>query len=161
MTKGNINLAETTLRVSKIKDGTVIDHITAGHALEVLKILKIRDNVKGIVTVGMNVPSKTFGLKDMVKIEGRELKSTEVDKIALLAPHASINIIRNYNVVDKQLVRLPKIIRETIKCANPACISNSKEPVKSTFYVENEEPLRLRCHYCGYIMEKQDIPKQF
>lgn len=156
-----ISLSETTLRVSKIKDGTVIDHITGGHALEVLKILGITDHVECVVTVGMNVPSKTLGLKDMVKIEGRELKSEEVDKIALLAPHASINIIRNYKVVDKQLVRLPKIIKETIKCANPACISNSKEPVKSTFYVENEEPLRLRCHYCGYIMEKQDIPKQF
>jgi len=154
-------LAETTLRVSKIKDGTVIDHITAGHALEVLQILGVTSQVKGVVTVGMNVPSKTLGLKDMVKIEGRELKSEEVDKIALLAPHASINIIRDYEVVDKQLVRLPKVIRDTVKCANPACISNSKEPVKSTFYVENEEPLQLRCHYCGYIMEKQDIPKQF
>ena len=154
-------MSETTLRVSKIKDGTVIDHIIAGHALEVLKILAITDNVKGIVTVGMNVPSKTLGLKDMVKIEGRELESEEVDKIALLAPHASINIIRNYKVVDKQLVQLPNKIREIVKCANPACISNSKEPVKSTFYVDNKEPLRLRCHYCGYIMEKQDIPKQF
>ena len=156
-----IDLSETTLRVSKIKDGTVIDHITAGHALEVLKILGITDYVKGVVTVGMNVPSRTLGLKDMVKIEGRELKSEEVDKIALLAPHASINIIRDYNVVEKQLVRLPKVIRETVKCMNPSCVSNSKEPVKSTFYVDNEEPLRLRCHYCGYIMEKQDIPKQF
>jgi aspartate carbamoyltransferase regulatory subunit len=139
----------------------VIDHITAGHALNVLKILGITDHVSGVVTVGMNVPSKTLGLKDMVKIEGRELKSEEVDKIALLAPHASINIIRNYKVVDKQRVKLPQIIREAVKCANPACISNSKEPVKSTFYVDSEEPLRLRCHYCGYIMEKQDIPKQF
>ena len=139
----------------------MIDQITAGHALDVLKILGITSRVNGIVTVAMNVPSKTLGLKDMVKIEGRELKSKEVDKIALLAPHASINIIRNYEVVDKQLVRLPKVIRETVKCANPACISNSKEPVKPTFYVDKEEPLRLRCHYCGYIMEKQDIPKQF
>ncbi len=154
-------MSETTLRVSKIKDGTVIDHITAGHALNVLKILGITDHVSGIVTVGMNVPSKTLGLKDMVKIEGRELKSEEVDKIALLAPHASINIIRNYEVVDKQRVSLPHIIQEAVKCANPACISNSKEPVKSTFYVDNKEPLRLRCHYCGYIMENQDIPKQF
>ncbi len=156
-----MKLAETTLRVSKIKDGTVIDHITAGHALDVLKIVGITGRVNGIVTVAMNVPSKTLGLKDMVKIEGRELKSQEVDKIALLAPHASINIIRNYEVVDKQLVKLPNVIRESIKCANPACISNSKEPVKPTFYVDKKEPLRLRCHYCGYIMERQDIPKQF
>jgi aspartate carbamoyltransferase regulatory subunit len=154
-------LSETTLRVSKIKDGTVIDHITAGHALDVLKILDITGRVNGVVTVGINVPSKTLGFKDMVKIEGRELKSEEVDKIALLAPHASINIIRDYKVIDKQLVKLPNTILETVKCANPACVSNSKEPVKSKFYVESEEPLRLRCHYCGHIMEKQDIPKLF
>jgi aspartate carbamoyltransferase regulatory subunit len=159
--EGRVNLSETTLRVSKIKDGTVIDHIAAGHALNMLKILGITDHVSGVVTVGMNVPSKTLGLKDMVKIEGRELKSEEVDKIALLAPHASINIIRNYKVVDKQRVRLPNIIHEAVKCANPVCISNSKEPVKSTFYVESKEPLRLRCHYCGYILEKEEIPKQF
>jgi aspartate carbamoyltransferase regulatory subunit len=154
-------LAETTLRVSKIKDGTVIDHITSGHALDVIKILGITDSVNGIVTVAMNVPSETFGLKDMVKIEGRELKSSEVDKIALLAPHASINIIRDYAVVDKQLVRLPEVIRETVKCVNPACISNSNEPVKSTFYVEAKGPLQLKCHYCGFILEKQDVSKQF
>ncbi|MEJ2281620.1 MAG: aspartate carbamoyltransferase regulatory subunit [Candidatus Bathyarchaeota archaeon] len=154
-------MSETTLRVSKIKDGTVIDHITAGHALDVLRILGITGHVNGVVTVGINVPSKTLGFKDMVKIEGRELKSEEVDKIALLAPHASINIIRNYKVIDKQLVKLPNMILETVKCANPACVSNSKEPVKSKFYVESEEPLRLRCHYCGHIMEKQDIPKLF
>ncbi|MEJ2242662.1 MAG: aspartate carbamoyltransferase regulatory subunit [Candidatus Bathyarchaeota archaeon] len=154
-------MSETTLRVSKIKDGTVIDHITAGHALDVLRILGITGHVNGVVTVGINVPSKTLGFKDMVKIEGRELKSEEVDKIALLAPHASINIIRDYKVIDKQLVKLPNMILETVKCANPACVSNSKEPVKSKFYVESEEPLRLRCHYCGHIMEKQDIPKLF
>ena len=154
-------MTQKTLRVSKIKDGTVIDHITGGHALDIIKILGITGRVDGVVTVAMNVPSKTLGVKDMVKIEGRELKSEEVDKIALLAPHATINIIRNYKVAEKQRVKLPNIIREIVKCANPACISNSKEPVQPTFYVENEEPLRLRCHYCGHIMEKQDVLKQF
>jgi len=156
-----IKVAKKTLRVSKIKDGTVIDHITGGHALDVIKILGITGRVNGVVTVAMNVPSKTLDMKDMVKIEGRELKSEEVDKIALLAPHATINIVRNYKVTEKQRVKLPNIIRGIVKCANPACISNSKEPVQPTFYVDNEEPLRLRCHYCGYIMEKQDILKQF
>lgn len=154
-------MSRKTLRVSKIKNGTVIDHITGGHALDVIKILGITGRVDGVVTVAINVPSKKLDAKDMVKIEGRELKSEEVDKIALLAPHATINIVRNYKVVDKQRVKLPNIIRGIVKCANPACISNSKEPVQPTFYVESEEPLRLRCHYCGYIMEKQDVLKQF
>ena len=156
-----VSLTKRTLRVSKIKDGTVIDHITGGHALDVIKILGVTGRVNGVVTVAMNVPSKALGMKDMVKIEGRELKSEEVDKIALLAPHASINIVRNYKVVEKQRVKLPSIIRGIVECANPVCISNSKEPVQPTFYVDSEEPLRLRCHYCGYIMEKQDILKQF
>jgi aspartate carbamoyltransferase regulatory subunit len=154
-------MTKKTLRVSKIKDGTVIDHITGGHALDVIKILGVTGRVNGVVTVAMNIPSKALGMKDMVKIEGRELKSEEVDKIALLAPHASINIVRKYKVVEKQRVKLPSIIRGIVECANPVCISNSKEPVQPTFYVDREEPLRLRCHYCGYIMEKQDILKQF
>jgi len=154
-------MARKTLRVSKIKEGTVIDHITSGHALDVIKILGITGRSEGAVTVAMNVPSKRLGMKDMVKVEGRELNSKEVDKIALLAPHATINIIRDYKVAEKERVKLPKVIRGIVKCANPACISNSKEPVQPTFYVEKGDPLRLRCHYCGYIMEKQDVLKQF
>ena len=154
-------MAKKTLRVSKIKSGTVIDHITSGHALDVIKIMGITGRTGGVVTVAMNIPSKKLGGKDMVKVEGRELKSEEVDKIALLAPHATINIIRDYKAVEKQRVKLPSVIRGIVKCANPACVSNSDEPIQSTFYVEREEPLRLKCHYCGYIMEKQDVLKQF
>jgi len=151
----------TMLYVSKIKDGTVIDHITGGHALDVIKILGITGKERRIITIAINVPSKRFKVKDIVKIEGRELKPEEVHKIALLAPHATINIIRNYNVVEKQRVKLPNIIEGIVKCANPACISNSNEPVQSKFYVKSEEPLILKCHYCGYIMEKSDVLKQF
>jgi aspartate carbamoyltransferase regulatory subunit len=154
-------MAEKTLRVTKIRDGTVIDHITSGHALDVVKIMGITGRTGGVVTVAMNVPSKNLGVKDMVKVEGRELNSKEVDKIALLAPHATINIVRDYKVVEKQRVKLPSAIRGTVKCANPACVSNSSEPIQPTFYVESEEPLRLKCHYCGHIMEKQDVLKQF
>jgi aspartate carbamoyltransferase regulatory subunit len=154
-------MAEKTLRVSKIKNGTVIDHVTNGHALDVVKILGITGRTGGVVTVAMNIPSKKLGAKDMVKVEGRELKTEEVDKIALLAPHATINIIRNYKAVEKQRVKLPSVIQGIVKCANPACVSNSDEPIQPKFYVERQEPLRLKCHYCGYIMEKQDVLKQF
>jgi aspartate carbamoyltransferase regulatory subunit len=154
-------MAEKTLRVSKIKNGTVIDHVTNGHALDVVKILGITGRTGGVVTVAMNIPSKKLGAKDMVKVEGRELKTEEVDKIALLAPHATINIIRNYKAVEKQRVKLPSVIQGIVKCANPACVSNSDEPIQPTFYVERQEPLRLKCHYCGYIMEKQDVLEQF
>lgn len=154
-------MAKKTLRVSKIKDGTVIDHIASGHALDVAKILGITGRRAGVVTIAMNVPSKRLRHKDMVKIEGRFLATSEVDKIALLAPHASINIVKDYKVVEKQRVKLPDLIRGIVKCDNPACVSNSNEPVQSRFYVEKEEPLRLKCHYCGHIMEKEDVLKQF
>jgi aspartate carbamoyltransferase regulatory subunit len=154
-------LDSKTLRVSKIKNGTVIDHISSGHALDVIKILGITGSREGVVTIAMNVPSKRLGTKDIVKIEGRELNPQEVDKIALVAPHATINIIRGYKVVEKKNVELPMMIRNIIKCTNPACISNSNEPVQPKFYVETEEPLSVKCHYCGYLMEKQDILKQF
>jgi aspartate carbamoyltransferase regulatory subunit len=154
-------VSETELRVSKIKDGTVIDHITGGHALDVVKILGITGREKRVITIAINVPSKRFKAKDIVKVEGRELNPQEVHKIALLAPHASINIIRDYKVVEKQRVHLPKTIDDIIKCANPACISNSNEPVVGKFYVNSDEPLRLKCHYCGYIMEKSEVLQQF
>jgi aspartate carbamoyltransferase regulatory subunit len=150
-----------TLLVSKIKDGTVIDHITGGHALDVVRILGITGRTNGTVLIAMHVPSKQLESKDIVKIEDRELKQEEVDKIALLAPHASINIIREYKVTDKKRVKLPDTIHGTVKCGNPTCVSNSNEPVQSKFYVKSREPLVIRCHYCSYIMEKQDILNQF
>lgn len=161
MVKEKYPLSETELRVSKIKDGTVIDHISGGHALDVVKILGITGKEKKVITIAINVPSKRFKTKDIVKIEGRELNPQEVHKIALLAPHATINIVRNYNVIKKQRVKLPKTIEKILKCANPACISNSNEPVQTKFYVESEEPLLLKCHYCGFIMEKKDVLEQF
>ena len=154
-------MSETELHVSKIRNGTVIDHITSGHALDVVKILRITGREKKVITIAINVPSKRFKKKDIVKIEGRELNPQEVHKIALLAPHATINIVRDYKVMEKQRVKLPKVIEDIIKCSNPACISNSNEPVQSKFYVESEDPLILKCHYCSYIMEKKNVLQQF
>jgi aspartate carbamoyltransferase regulatory subunit len=154
-------MSDTELRVSKIRNGTVIDHITSGHALDVVRILGITGKEEGPITIAINVPSKQFKRKDIVKIEGRELKPQEVHRIALIAPHASINIIRDYKVAKKEEVKLPKTIDNIIKCANPACISNSNEPVKPKFYVDCDEPLSLKCHYCGYIIEKKDVLQQF
>jgi aspartate carbamoyltransferase regulatory subunit len=145
------------LRVSKIKDGTVIDHIRGGHALDVVKILGITGKEKRVMTIAINVPSKRFGVKDIVKIEGKALNSQEVNRIALVAPHASINIIRKYAVVEKLEVKLPESIEGIVKCANPCCISNAEEPVVSKFYIKSDEPLMLKCHYCGLTIEQIDV----
>ena len=149
------------VRVSKIKDGTVIDHISGGYALDVVKILGITGHESQVVTIAINVPSKRFRAKDIVKIEGRALSRQEVNRIALVAPRASINIIRNYVVVEKQEVKLPNAIEDIVKCINPTCISNSNEPIVAKFTVESEDPLMLKCHYCGYVLQKTDVLRQF
>jgi aspartate carbamoyltransferase regulatory subunit len=110
-----------------------------------------------VLTIAINVPSKRFGVKDIMKIEGKALNSQEVNRIALVAPHASINIIHDYLVVKKLEVKLPKAIEGIVKCPNPCCISNSDEPVVSKFYIKTEEPLILKCHYCGVTLEQADV----
>ncbi|MFH1328438.1 MAG: aspartate carbamoyltransferase regulatory subunit [Candidatus Bathyarchaeota archaeon] len=149
------------LRVRKIKDGTVLDHIAAGNALAVLRILGISGREENVVSILINVPSKRLKKKDVVKIEGREISPMEVDEIALIAPHATINIIRDFKLVNKKKVRLPRIVKEIIKCPRSACITNSREPVKPVFCIDSEDPLLLRCYYCEYVMEKEDIIQQF
>src|SRR5438876_804926 len=126
----------------------------------VLKILGIDGREGHIVSVAMNVISKKQNKKDIVKVENRELKPGEVDKIALIAPSATISIIRDYEVAEKTRVKLPDSIRGIVRCSNPACVSNA-EPVEPRFSVERQDPLRLRCYYCVRIMEKTDVLKQF
>jgi aspartate carbamoyltransferase regulatory subunit len=150
-------MSDRELRVSKIKDGTVIDHIRGGFALDVVKILGITGKEKRVMTIAINVPSKRFGVKDIVKIEGKALSAQEVNRIALVAPHASINIIHDYVIEKKLEVKLPKAIQGIVKCVNPCCISNSEEPISSKFYVKQEEPLLLKCHYCGVTLEQADV----
>jgi len=149
------------LYVKKIKNGTVIDHISAGHALDVLRILGIDGRQGHVVSVALNVLSEKQSKKDIVKVENRELVPGEVDKIALIAPGATINIIRDYEVAEKTRVKLPDVIRGIIRCANPSCVSNAGEPVEPSFMVERTDPLKMRCYYCARIMEKQDVLKQF
>lgn len=142
------------LKITPIKDGTVIDHITAGHAVKVLRILKIPEASTSVVSVAINVPSK-FGRKDIVKVENRELDPKELNKIALIAPKATINIIRDFEVVKKTKVRLPREVVGIITCPNPTCISNAREPIESRFTVISDDPPRIRCYYCE--REPEDI----
>ncbi len=143
------------LKVQPIKDGTVIDHIPPGNAFKVLKILGITESLPdSVISIAINVVGKR-GKKDIVKIENRELKAEEVDKIALIAPNATINIIRNYEVVEKRRVEVPDEIVGIVKCPNPNCISNTREPIKTRFIVKSRQPLKIKCYYCE--REPEDI----
>ena len=143
-----ILVAEVELRVKPIRNGTVIDHIAGGQALNVLKILGISGTSDATVSVVMNVESGKLGKKDIVKVEDRELKEEEVNRIALIAPNATINIIRDFLVIEKHHVNLPDQIIGVVRCQNPNCISNTEEPIKSRITVKAKNPVLLRCVYC-------------
>jgi aspartate carbamoyltransferase regulatory subunit len=156
-----LSSARNQLYVKKIRNGTVIDHIDPGHALDVLHILNITGKKGELVSAVLNVESKQLERKDIVKIEDRELNPQEVDKIALIAPKATINIIREYEVTSKKHVEFPRTIKGIITCNNPSCVVNAREPVTPEFKVETAEPFTIRCHYCGRIMGKDDVLRQF
>jgi aspartate carbamoyltransferase regulatory subunit len=145
------------LKIQPIKNGTVIDHIRSGTALKVLHILGIPKGHNSIISVVMNVNGK-HGKKDIVKIENRELDTREVDKISLIAPKATINIIRDYDVKKKHRVKLPKEIIGIVKCSNPTCVTNSNEPIETRFEVISDDPPRIKCYYCE--REPDDIAER-
>ena len=145
------------LTVGRIQKGTVVDRIPNGRAVHIMRIIGIKNNYPSIVSIAMNVPSKKLGKKDIVKVEDKELKQEETDKIALIAPQAKINIIRDGKVVQKKDVKLPKEIEGVIKCANPNCITNQGEPVKTRFKVEKESPIELRCYFCERKMNQEKV----
>jgi aspartate carbamoyltransferase regulatory subunit len=145
-------------KVAPIRNGTVIDHITAGQALNVLKILGVNEyNIDSTISVLVRVPTMkegTGGWKDVVKVEDRELDTKTVDKIALIAPNATIVIIRDYTVAEKKKVTLSPVITRLARCGNPNCITNKNEPVDPEFSVTSGEPPALRCRYCDRILSK-------
>jgi aspartate carbamoyltransferase regulatory subunit len=146
------------LIVSKIESGTVIDHIPAGRALAVLRVLGITGREGVRVALVMNVDSGKLGRKDIVKIEGRELTPEEVNIISAVAPTATINIVRNYEVVKKFKVTPPEVIRGRFRCKNPTCITNApREPAEPTFLLVRREPPLFVCAYCGRYHELGDL----
>ncbi|WP_101297603.1 aspartate carbamoyltransferase regulatory subunit [Halegenticoccus soli] len=145
-------MSDHQLRVSKIRNGTVIDHVTGGQALNVLAILGIDGSAGESVSVGVNVPSDRLGRKDIVKVEERELSQSEVDVLSLIAPEATINIIREYEVAEKLRVERPDLVTGVLSCPNHNCITNANEPVESKFEVVDDG---VRCTYCGTIIRKR------
>ncbi|MEA2036773.1 MAG: aspartate carbamoyltransferase regulatory subunit [Nanoarchaeota archaeon] len=143
------------LKVSAIRQGTVIDHIPAKAAFDVVEILRLKQH-KGVVSVATNLQSKSLGKKGIVKVGGRELTKREVDEITIVAPTASINIIENYEVKKKSRVEIPEKFNNIIKCSNPSCVTNN-EKVKTSFSVLAKEPLKVICGHCERVMGTEDI----
>ena len=152
---------KSELKIKAIENGTVIDHITANKSLHILKVLGLPDDDTN-VTIAMNVSSAEFVRKDILKIENRELDYQELNQIALIAPKATINIIRNFEPVKKYKSVLPDKITSILKCTNPKCITNyENEPITPKFNVIQDYPPVVRCHYCEKLIKTEDIEKQF
>lgn len=142
-------------KVYAIEEGVVIDHIPAKKAFDVVNVLKAMDG-DSLVTLGINLESRQMGRKDVVKIEKKELSRHELMKISLIAPKATINIIKNHEVKEKLRIEVPAVFEGVVKCQNPGCITRH-EPVETKFHTLSREPFKLRCHFCERVFEREEV----
>ncbi|HKJ43288.1 MAG TPA: aspartate carbamoyltransferase regulatory subunit [Sunxiuqinia sp.] len=146
------------LKVSAISEGTVIDHIPSESLFNVISILEL-DKTQNMITFGANLDSDKLVNKAIIKVSNQFFEDDDINRIALIAPHAKLNIIRDYEVVEKKVVEVPDRVVGIVKCFNPKCITNS-EPITTSFKVISKEPIALKCKYCEKIThEKQMVIK--
>ena len=143
------------LRVRAIENGTVIDHLPSENIFRIALVLDLKENDSEML-LGMNLGSSKMGKKSIIKVANRFFSQKEINQIALLAPKAVINIIKDYKVKEKIRPEFPEMIDNIVYCPNANCITNH-DKVESRFHVENRKPLELRCHYCERSIAKDDI----
>ncbi len=149
-------MTEKTRSVPAIREGTVIDHIVAGNALKIIRLLHLPDHHRQI-TVGLNLKSPSLGIKDLIKIAYFFLSPEHAEQIAIFSPNATVNVIEEYQVVKKFRVDMPKEISGTLQCPNPRCITGH-EQIKSQFLVEeNEETVVLFCSFCEKSFSRSEV----
>jgi aspartate carbamoyltransferase regulatory subunit len=148
------------LYVEKIRNGTVIDHIKEGYAFSVMKILGLEGKDGSLITVGINVKSNSSqsGKKDIVKVENIMLEEKQINQVAIISPKCKVSFIDDYQVKDKFVVKIPKVIHGIVVCPNEKCITNvDREPVMTEFRVISEDPLKIQCEYCERIVYQDEI----
>lgn len=142
------------MAVAALRNGTVIDHIPSSALFAAVRILGL-EHLDHSVTIGYNLESGKLGRKGIIKVANVEFDEGTLNRIALIAPTAVVNVIREYNVVDKRSVKLPDVITGIVKCANPKCITNN-EPMHTRFQVVSKDPAVIRCHYCNHTVAGKD-----
>jgi aspartate carbamoyltransferase regulatory subunit len=143
------------LKVSAINNGTVIDHIPSENLFKVISILGLQ-KVKSQITFGANFESEKLGSKAIIKLSDVFFEDDEIDKISLIARNAKLNIIRDYEVVEKRVVVVPDEVIGIVKCFNPKCITNNEE-ITTHFQVISKDPLDLKCRYCEKITHEDQM----
>lgn len=146
---------EGRLEVRAIENGTVIDHIPSENLFKIIYILGL-DKETHRITFGNNLESKWMGTKAIIKINERFCQQEEINRISIVAPMARVNIIRNFEVVEKHAVSVPETIEGFVRCVNPKCVTNN-EPVKTAFQVVKNGEISLRCKYCEKITSQNQI----
>ena len=137
-------------RVTAICNGTVVDHIPAGKSLRVMQMLRVSVGRSNPISLVMNVPSGKIGRKDVLKIEDRELTQEELDRLALIAPNASVAIIRNYSVAEKRQIELGEELVNIARCTFWNCITQDPRSHFLTNYELCRKTLsRLDAHIVG------------
>lgn len=148
-------MKDKQLIVNAIKNGTVIDHVPARNLFKVISILNL-EQIDSQITFGTNLESKKLGSKAIIKIADKYFLDEEINKIALVAPQAKLNIIRDYEVVEKRVVEVPDFLVGIVKCVNPKCITNN-EMVTTKFIVVSKSEVALKCNYCEKITQQDQM----
>ncbi len=148
-------MKDKRLSVSAIKEGTVIDHVPASALFKVVSILNL-EKLDTMITIGNSLESDKLGKKGIIKLSKVFFKDDDINKIALVAPCAKLNLIRDYEVVEKRVVEIPDEIVGIAKCVNPKCITNN-EAVTTRFEVVSKSEVKLKCHYCEKITSRKNI----
>ena len=143
------------LQVVALKNGTVIDHIPTDKLFTIVSLLGLKNSDLNI-TIGNNLPSKKLGKKGLIKVADRFFTDEEISRLSVVAPNVQLNIIHNYEVVEKKQVIMPDVIKGIVKCGNPKCITNN-EPMTTIFHVLCKESGVLKCHYCEKDQNKQSV----
>ncbi len=152
--------AEKSLRIEKIKEGTVIDHIKSSYALLILRALNIDFLKDNLITIGINVFSNSSqnNKKDIIKIENVFLNKKQIDSISLISPGCKVSFIKDYNVEKKIVLDVPEKISAILPCPNATCISNKeREPIVPEFTRITVNPLKIQCEYCGRVIMKEEV----
>lgn len=145
-------MGKKELQVAAIENGTVIDHIPSEKTYEVARLLHLTD-IDVPTLIGYNLPSKRLGRKGIIKITNKYFIDEEISRLSVIAPNVVLNIIKDYEVVEKKMVVTPNELHGIIKCNNPKCITNN-EPMETFFTVIDKEKGIVKCHYCD---KEQDI----
>ena len=150
-----MNENKQALQVAALRDGTVIDHIPSEKLFTIVRLLGL-EHMTNNITIGFNLESKKLGRKGIIKIAGKFFCDEEINRISVVAPHVKLNIIRDYEVVEKKEVQMPDELKAIIKCANPKCITNN-EPMATLLHVVDKDNCIVKCHYC----EKEQKREEF